>query len=71
MSLNTAKQDAITELENLMTEMRTKDQISDQEFAQKFFEILFKWLKKADIKYINGLVAGSNPVTGTFTGNLE
>lgn len=71
MSLNSEKQTAINELEALMTEMRTKDQVSDHEFAEKFFAILLKWIKKADIKYTTGLIAGANPVTGTFTGNLE
>ncbi|MEG0760078.1 hypothetical protein [Chryseobacterium sp.] len=71
MSLNSEKQTAINELKNLMTDMRTKDEISDEEFAEKFFELLLKWLKKADIKYTTGLVAGANPVTGTFTGKLE
>lgn len=71
MSLNTEKQQAINKMKTLMTEMRTKTDVSDQEFAERFFAIMFEWLIKADIKYTTGLVAGSNPVTGTFTGKLE
>lgn len=71
MSLSTAQQEAIKEMKTLMAEMRTRETNADEEFAQRFFGIMLKWLLKADIKYITGLVAGSNPVTGTFTGKLE
>lgn len=71
MSLNTEKQQAIDQMKTLMADMRTRTDNSDQEFAERFFQIVFEWLIKADIKYTTGLVAGSNPVTGTFTGKLE
>lgn len=71
MSLNTEKQQAIDQMKTLMADMRTRTDNSDQEFAERFFQIVFEWLIKADIKYTTGLVAGSNPVTGNFTGKLE
>lgn len=71
MSLSSEKQKAISDLESLLTEMRSKTELSDQEFAQRFIGLLFTWISKAQIKYITGLVAGSNPVTGTFNGNIE
>ena len=71
MSLETAKQEAVEDLTNLMTEMRTKTEISDSEFAEKFFALFLKWLKQAGIKYETGLVAPNGPVTGMFTGKLE
>lgn len=71
MSLNTAKQEAVNEMITLMTEMRTRTDNADEEFANRFFGIMLKWLLKADLKYITGLVAGSNPVTGTLEGKLE
>lgn len=71
MSLESAKSEAVTDLTNLMTEMRTKTELSDQEFAEQFFELLLKWLKEADIRYLNGLTAPNGPVSGTFNGGLE
>lgn len=71
MSLESAKSEAVTDLTNLMTEMRTKTEISDTEFAEQFFELLLKWLIEADIKYLNGLTTPNGPVSGTFNGTLE
>lgn len=71
MSLESAKSEAVTDLTNLMTEMRKKTEISDQEFAQQFFDLMLVWLKEAGIKYISGLTAPNGPVTGAFTGTLE
>jgi len=71
MSLNSDKQEAIDKMKTLMADMRTRTDNADQEFAERFFEIMFQWMIKANIKYTTGLVAGGNPVTGTFTGNLE
>lgn len=71
MSLNTEKQQAINEMKSLMADMRTRTDNADQEFAERLFEIMFQWIIKANIKYTTGLVAGSNAVTGTFTGKLE
>ncbi len=71
MSLESSKQEAIDSLVNLMTEMRTKEEISDQEFAERLFDLLLVWLKQASIKYLTGLTAPNGSVTGNFSGNLE
>ncbi|MGD1319155.1 hypothetical protein [Chryseobacterium sp. 2R14A] len=71
MSLDTAKQEAISKFIALMDDMFTREQDSRQEYAERFFTILIELIKKAEIKYTNGLNAGSNPVTGTFNGELK
>lgn len=71
MSLESTKAKAVQDFTNLMTEMRKKTEISDQEFAEQFFDLMLVWLKEAGIKYISGLAAPNGPVTGTFTGILE
>ncbi|OBS12535.1 hypothetical protein ATE49_04745 [Elizabethkingia miricola] len=71
MSLSSEKQKAISDLESLLTEMRSKTELSDQEFSRRFIGLLFTWISKAQVKYTTGLVAGANPVTGTFNGNIE
>lgn len=71
MSLNTAKPTAKAEIKQILEDMLTKENNSTDEFAERLTNVFEKWLKQATVKYISGLVAGSNPVTGTFTGNLE
>lgn len=71
MSLAAEKETAINEFEAVLEEMQTREENSNREFAERLFNIMEKWLKKATIKYTNGLAAGSNPVTGTFNGELE
>lgn len=71
MSLNASKAAAKGKLKELLEDMMTKDQNSIDELADRLIDVLEVWLKDASIKYITGLVAGSNPVTGTFTGKLE
>lgn len=71
MSLNTEKETAKTELTALLSDMRTREEISDEEYAERLINLFEKWIKKAEIKYTTGLVAGTNPVTGTFTGELK
>ena len=71
MSLAADKETAINEFEAMLEEMQTREENSNREFAERLFNIMEKWLKKATIKYTNGLNAGSNPVTGTFNGELE
>ena len=71
MSLIQEKQEAINEMKTLMADMRTRTDNSDEEFATRFFEIMYKWFIKASIKYETGLIAGPNPVTGVFIGKLE
>lgn len=71
MSLESAKAKAVQDFTSLMTEMRTKTELSDQEFAEQFFDLMLVWLQQAGIKYISGLAAPNGPVTGAFTGTLE
>lgn len=71
MSLNASKAAAKVKLTELLEDMMTKDQNSIDELADRLIDVLEVWLKDASIKYITGLVAGTNPVTGTFTGKLE
>lgn len=71
MSLSTEKETAKTELKTLLSDMRTREEISDEEYANRLIDLLEKWIAKAEIKYNTGLVAGTNPVTGTFTGQLK
>lgn len=71
MSLNTSKAVAKQKVKNILEDMMAKDENSTEEFANRLVDVLEEWLKEASIKYVTGLVAGSNPVTGTFTGKLE
>lgn len=71
MSLESAKAKAVQDFTSLMTEMRTKTELSDQEFAERLFDLLLVWLKQAGIKYLTGLTAPNGPVAGNFSGNLE
>lgn len=71
MSLNASKAAAKVKVKNILEDMMTKDQNSTEEFADRLIDVLEEWLKQATIKYVTGLIAGSNPVTGNFTGNLE
>jgi hypothetical protein len=71
MSLNSGKPQAVNKVKNLLEDMLTRENNSTQEFAERIVDVLEVWLKEATIKYVNGLVAGSNPVTGTFNGKLE
>lgn len=71
MSLNATKAAAKVKVTKILEDMMTKDQNSTQEFADRLIDVLEEWLKEASINYMTGLVAGSNPVTGTFTGKLE
>jgi len=55
----------------LLTNMRTKEQISDEEYAEKFSKAIDDYVKAASIKYISGLLAPNGAVSGTFNGKLE
>lgn len=57
----------------LLTEMRSKDEVSDDQYAERLATLIDDYVKTATIKYNTGLVApsGGGIVTGTFTGNLE
>lgn len=60
-------------IKNLMTEMRTRTENADDEFATRLADLIDEYVKSATITYTSGLIAPPNggPVTGTFTGNLE
>tara|TARA_R100000306_G_C4376675_1_gene142231 strand:- start:2865 stop:3077 length:213 start_codon:yes stop_codon:yes gene_type:complete len=61
------------EIKQLMTDMRTRTENADDEFAERLSNAIDTYVKTAAIKYISGLVApsGGGPVTGVFNGNLE
>ncbi|KGO88375.1 hypothetical protein Q765_00190 [Flavobacterium rivuli WB 3.3-2 = DSM 21788] len=69
MALNTPvlKED----IKTIATEMRTRTEISDDEFAERLSIAIERFVKSASIIYVNGLTAPNGPVTGTFAGNLE
>lgn len=71
MSLTSDKAAAKTALVSLLTDMLTKEDNSVDEYADRLIDIFEVWLKKANIKYVNGLTAGGNAVVGTFNGKLE
>lgn len=56
---------------DIVTEMRTRSEISDQEFCNLLGDAIETFVKSATINYISGLAAPNGPVTGTFNGQLE
>lgn len=62
-----------TGIKNLMTEMRTRTENADEEFAGRLADLIDEYVKSATIVYTSGLIAPSNggPVTGVFEGSLE
>ncbi|AZI53908.1 hypothetical protein EIB75_10600 [Epilithonimonas vandammei] len=71
MSLSSAKQAAKEKVKQIHDDMLTREESSTEEYASRLIDALEEWIKEAAIKYTTGLVAGSNPVTGNFTGKLE
>lgn len=69
MALN--KTDLKNKIISIMTEMLTKEENSIEEFATRLSDAVDDYVKQAKINYTSGLVAGSNPVTGTFNGSLS
>jgi hypothetical protein len=59
------------EIKQLLTDMRSRSEISDEEFANRLSSAIETYVKTATIIYISGLTASGAPVTGTFAGNLE
>ncbi|MGE4345944.1 MAG: hypothetical protein AB7D46_00875 [Flavobacteriaceae bacterium] len=51
--------------------MRTRTDISDDEYVERFSNLLDTYTKSAKIVYEDGLTAPNGAVTGTFNGNLE
>lgn len=69
MALNKTelKDDIVT----LLTDMMTRETDSVEEYATRLADAIDKYVKSAKINYTTGLVAGSNPVTGVFNGQLS
>lgn len=60
-----------TEIINLMTDMRTRTENADNEYADRLVNAIDDYVKGATVVYQNGLIAPQGPVTGTFNGNLQ
>ena len=71
MSLSSTKQQAKNKVKAVLEDMLTRENNSTEEFANRLIDVMEDWLKEATIKYITGLTAGPNAVTGTFNGKLE
>lgn len=71
MGLNKAQ--LKTNIVALLTEMMTREEVSIEDFAEGLANHVDTFVKTADIKYTNGLVAPSTggAVTGNFNGKLE
>lgn len=59
------------EIKQIMTDMREREDVSDDEFANRLSTAIDDYVKTATIMYTTGLVAPTGPVTGVFTGNLQ
>lgn len=55
----------------LMTDMRTRTEISDDDYAAELADLIDAYVKSATIIYTSGLISPQGPVTGTFNGQLE
>ncbi|MDA6067990.1 hypothetical protein NJT12_00035 [Flavobacterium sp. AC] len=67
LNKNVLKQD----IKGIITEMRTREDNSDDEFAERLATVIDKYVKTATITYQSGLTAPNGPVTGSFQGKLE
>lgn len=67
LNKNVLKQD----IKGIITEMRTRKDNSDDEFAERLATVIDKYVKTATITYQSGLTAPNGPVTGSFQGKLE
>lgn len=56
---------------NLLTELRTREEASIDEFASGLSDLIDEYVRSANIKYLTGLTAGGNAVVGSFNGGLE
>jgi hypothetical protein len=59
------------DIKNIITEMRSRTENSDDEFADRLASAVDTFVKTATITYQTGLTAPNGPVTGTFQGKLE
>ena len=69
MSLN--KEELKNNIKALIEGLMTQEEASIDEFAEGLADHIDTYVKGADIKYTNGLFAGSTAVTGNFNGELE
>jgi hypothetical protein len=69
MSLN--KTELKNDIIEIITDMRSRVDNSDNEFADRLVNAIDKYVKTATIVYQSGLTAPSGLVTGTFQGKLE
>lgn len=69
MALNKVK--LANTIKKLMSDMRTRTENADDEFANRLASAIDEYTKGAEIKYNSGLTAPQGPVTGTFNGNLQ
>lgn len=69
MALN--KNDLKEDIIEIMTDMRTREVNSDEEYAERLANAIDSYVKNATIVYTAGLTAPNGPVTGTFEGNLQ
>lgn len=60
-----------TTIAALMNDMMQREESSIEEFAQRLSDAVDGYVKGAKINYTSGLVAGTTPVTGIFTGTLS
>ncbi|MBK5213642.1 MAG: hypothetical protein JJE55_08290 [Flavobacteriaceae bacterium] len=61
------------DIKTLLTEMRTRTENADDEFATRLSDMFDEYAKTGKPVYESGLIApnGGGPVTGTFIGYLE
>lgn len=69
MALNKTK--LKNDIIEIMKEMRTRTENSDEEYATRLSDAIDSYVKSATIAYTDGLVAPNGPVTGMFNGKLE
>lgn len=69
MALN--KEDLKNNIIQIMKDMRTRTENSDEEYATRLSDAIDSYVKAATIVYTTGLTAPNGPVTGTFEGNLQ
>jgi len=69
MALNKTK--LKNDIIEIMKEMRTRTENSDEEYATRLSDAIDSYVKSATITYTDGLVAPDGPVTGMFNGKLE
>lgn len=60
-----------TDFKSLVTDMRTREENSDDEFAERFANLMDEYIKSATINYTSGLITPQGSVTGTFVGKLS